>query len=71
MRVTSHSAMRCGEWGPAQVSIISKSENGGPDRDRTDDLLDANQALSQLSYGPNLDAQTRSSKIARASLKTG
>ncbi len=26
--------------------------NGGPDRDRTDDLLDANQALSQLSYGP-------------------
>ncbi len=25
---------------------------GGPDRDRTDDLLDANQALSQLSYGP-------------------
>ena len=26
--------------------------NGGPDRVRTDDLLDANQALSQLSYGP-------------------
>ena len=26
---------------------------GGPDRVRTDDLLDANQALSQLSYGPN------------------
>ena len=25
---------------------------GGPDRVRTDDLLDANQALSQLSYGP-------------------
>ena len=26
---------------------------GGPDRVRTDDLLDANQALSQLSYGPS------------------
>ena len=24
----------------------------GPKRDRTDDLLNANQALSQLSYGP-------------------
>ena len=24
----------------------------GPDRDRTDDLLNAIQALSQLSYGP-------------------
>ena len=27
---------------------------GGAMRDRTADLLDANQALSQLSYGPNL-----------------
>ena len=27
--------------------------NGGARRDRTDDLLNANQALSQLSYGPN------------------
>ena len=26
----------------------------GPKRDRTDDLLNANQALSQLSYGPIL-----------------
>ena len=26
---------------------------GGADRDRTDDLLNANQALFQLSYGPN------------------
>jgi hypothetical protein len=26
--------------------------NGGADRDRTDDLLNAIQALSQLSYGP-------------------
>ena len=28
------------------------TSRGGPDRVRTDDLLDANQALSQLSYGP-------------------
>ena len=26
--------------------------NGGANRDRTDDLLRARQALSQLSYGP-------------------
>jgi hypothetical protein len=26
---------------------------GGADRDRTDDLLNANQALSQLSYSPS------------------
>ncbi len=29
-----------------------KAKSGGPDQDRTDDLLNANQALSQLSYGP-------------------
>jgi hypothetical protein len=28
-------------------------EDGGARRDRTDDLLNANQALSQLSYGPS------------------
>ena len=28
--------------------------NGGGERDRTDDLLRARQALSQLSYTPNL-----------------
>src|SRR4051812_9702388 len=28
------------------------AEVGGADRDRTDDLLNAIQALSQLSYGP-------------------
>ena len=30
--------------------------NGGGERDRTDDILLAKQALSQLSYGPKLDA---------------
>jgi hypothetical protein len=28
--------------------------NGGADRDRTDDLLNAIQALSQLSYSPKV-----------------
>ena len=28
--------------------------NGGAGRDRTDDLLNANQALFQLSYGPSV-----------------
>jgi hypothetical protein len=31
-----------------------RSHVGGARRDRTDDLLNANQALSQLSYGPIL-----------------
>ena len=31
---------------------VSSSPIGGADRDRTDDLLNANQALFQLSYGP-------------------
>ena len=29
-----------------------KRENGGASRDRTDDLIRARDALSQLSYGP-------------------
>jgi hypothetical protein len=29
-----------------------KKEDGGAGRDRTDDILLAKQALSQLSYGP-------------------
>ena len=31
---------------------------GGADRDRTDDLLNANQALFQLSYGPEILVQS-------------
>ena len=30
---------------------------GGADRDRTDDLLNAIQALSQLSYGPTKESK--------------
>ena len=50
---------------------------GGPDRVRTDDLLDANQALSQLSYGPkrpiigHLGAFAKTFGTAGAALKAG
>ena len=33
-------------------SPLSHQDNGGARRDRTDDILLAKQALSQLSYGP-------------------
>ena len=36
-------------YGPIKKST---PQIGGADRDRTDDLLNANQALFQLSYGP-------------------
>jgi hypothetical protein len=32
--------------------MSTEVKDGGLDRDRTDDLLNANQALSQLSYEP-------------------
>jgi hypothetical protein len=36
-----------------QVCLIPiEKEDGGADRDRTDDILLAKQALSQLSYSP-------------------
>ena len=37
-----------------QLSYTPAFENGGGKRDRTDDLLNANQALSQLSYTPRV-----------------
>jgi hypothetical protein len=38
---------------PFSGSTFMPSPFGGAERDRTDDLLLAKQALSQLSYGPN------------------
>jgi hypothetical protein len=35
-----------------QPSLASRAKAGGADRDRTDDLMLAKHALSQLSYGP-------------------
>ena len=43
------------DWSTSEtwISICAvDSEVGGARRDRTDDLLRAKQALSQLSYGP-------------------
>ena len=39
-------------------------KNGGPNRDRTDDLTDANRTLSQLSYRPIL-ATFQSKKLRK------
>ena len=37
---------------PASVAIVDDRASGGARRDRTDDLMLAKHALSQLSYGP-------------------
>ena len=39
------------------LRVASRAKSGGARRDRTDDLLLAKQALSQLSYGPALRHQ--------------
>jgi hypothetical protein len=44
---------------PALVACSLASETGGADRSRTDDLLNANQALSRLSYGPRFRRRRR------------
>src|SRR4051812_43302907 len=40
-------------YGQVASPASPRKEDGGARRDRTDDLLNANQALSQLSYGPS------------------
>ena len=44
---------------------------GGANRDRTDDLLLAKQALSQLSYGPNKDGGSGKSRTSDLTLIRG
>ena len=44
---------------PMTTIIVSDIDSGGGERDRTDDLLVANQALSQLSYTPDLPPKYR------------
>jgi hypothetical protein len=42
-------------WRPAPRSgVVSANKIGGARRDRTDDIVLAKHALSQLSYGPKL-----------------
>gem|GEM_PF-5838396 len=45
------------------TSFRRNGENGGADRDRTDDLVIANDALSQLSYGPILARRDNGSAV--------
>ena len=47
--------------------FIQLKRCGGARRDRTDDLLNANQALSQLSYGPEI--YTAGSETVAGALK--
>ena len=51
MRSELHSKRTQRPW-HGQSRRISGGKAGGANRDRTDDLLLAKQALSQLSYGP-------------------
>ena len=49
-------------------SIRHRFQNGGGERDRTDGLLVANQALSQLSYTPKSQIMTAPQNFASAGL---
>ncbi len=48
---SSLSGMRSNQLSYTPAAVANR-EDGGADRSRTDDLLNANQALSQLSYSP-------------------
>ena len=51
-------------------TTLSTPDYGGAGRDRTDDILLAKQALSQLSYGPLfLDASSAGGDIRRLGLR--
>ena len=47
------------------IFIFRFQRGGGARRDRTDDLLNANQALFQLSYGPIKKSQVSSDTCFR------
>src|SRR5215469_13368705 len=53
-------SLRCdGLSGLAQPKLAKRAKAGGARRDRTADLVIANDALSQLSYGPVATARSR------------
>ena len=54
-RLPNSSGTDSREW--QKIPISSGLGGGGAERDRTADLLIANEALSQLSYGPKVEAQ--------------
>ncbi len=71
IRSTMSNSQRTSEGSkpPYSFSIfffLERSGTGGAERDRTDDLLLAKQALSQLSYGPNQIGPSLLSDRARA-----
>ena len=52
---SSHLSYRPGKKAGApwdETSVLAATQSGGAGRDRTGDLLNANQALCHLSYGP-------------------
>ena len=50
----SYAPSKFGTLTQPEVRHPTSHQNGGARRDRTDDLLNANQALFQLSYGPEI-----------------
>src|SRR5258708_7547431 len=52
LRSSSFAAAAFAPIGLAEPKLAKQAKAGGARRDRTDDLLLAKQALSQLSYGP-------------------
>ena len=60
----------CGA-GFLQLTIFAGGGVGGAERDRTADLLIANEALSQLSYGPNRGRKIHAPGIEWASFTAG
>ena len=50
-----------------QTGILDREVSGGARRDRTDDLMLAKHALSQLSYGPVVEALGARAALARTS----
>ena len=62
LQITDTAFVARGRLRLAELQVTSK--NGGARRDRTDDIVLAKHALSQLSYGPKLGAK-RSRKCRR------
>src|SRR4051812_26980970 len=62
---TASAVPSAGCRGRIQEDQGAVGEIGGPDQNRTDDLLIANETLSQLSYGPTLREIPRQPAAAR------
>ena len=56
---------------PRMLAMTCGAEDGGADRDRTDDPLLAKQVLSQLSYSPRPRALARELRIKELRIENG